>query len=37
VCGERREQQESLSDIDYETAAGVRTAGNEEQIRAGRC
>jgi hypothetical protein len=31
VCGERSEQQENLSDVDFfETASRVRTAGNEE-------
>jgi hypothetical protein len=29
------EQQESLSDVDLETAVEVRTAGSEEQIRGG--
>jgi hypothetical protein len=37
LCGERSEQQESISDVDFfETASRVRTAGNEEQIRGGR-
>jgi hypothetical protein len=35
-AGERSEQQENISTIDFERGVGVRTAGNEEGIKGRR-